>query len=197
MEGVLLAGLLGPLDDVVVLRAELPVVDDLVAGNDDMRFAHGDMLGLNSDSFAIDRAAYGVAEDNIPLVRLTLILSNEAAVFVTGRDLLEAFHVLDVLLIDEHVPKDDAHVVSLWLSEGKDQGVREVPPHVLRLDVREEDVGVHSQGNAQAEPFPAHGVDHAGVGWDSQTPEMDAERVVELHNTLASFCAVHEGPTDR
>jgi len=46
-------------------------------------------------------------------------------------------------LIDGSVPEHDAHVVALWFAEGEDKGLRKIAPHVVRLDVGEQYVGVY------------------------------------------------------
>ena len=53
-----------------------------------MGLAHGYMFGLDCDSLTIDRAAYCVAQDNVPLVVVALILGYEAAVLVARSDFL-------------------------------------------------------------------------------------------------------------
>ena len=113
-----------------------------------MSLAHGDVLGLNRDRLAIDGATNSVAEHNIPLIINFLVFGHKDAVLVTARDSLETLHVLDMLLVNRGVPKDDAHIISLGLAEGKDKGASEVAPHVVRLDVGEKDVGVDGESDS-------------------------------------------------
>ena len=66
VESVLLADLLladVSTDYTSVSLAVVPVVDYLVAGDDDMCLAHSNMLGFNRYSLAIDWAAYSIAEN--------------------------------------------------------------------------------------------------------------------------------------
>ena len=76
VEGVFFSGLFLALErhDSGILLAVVPVVDNLVAGDDDVSLAHLDVLGLNGDGLAVNGAADGVAEDDVPLVSLILIL---------------------------------------------------------------------------------------------------------------------------
>ena len=48
----------------------------------------------------------------------------------------------DGLLIDLGVPESDTHVISFWLSIGEHDSIVEETPHVLWLDVGEENVRV-------------------------------------------------------
>ena len=153
----------------------MPVVDDLIAGDDHVSLGHGDMLGLNSDGLAVDWASDSVAENDIPLIFLLLILGNKDAVLVTTGDSLQSLHVLDMLLVNRSVPEDDAHIVALWLSEGKNESAGEVAPHVVWLDVGEQDVRVNGESDSEAIAFPGHGVDHAGEGWDAEGTQMLTE----------------------
>jgi hypothetical protein len=59
-----------------------------------------------------------------------------------------------VLLIDYCIPEDHTHIVSLGLSEGENQCVVEISPHVLRLNVGEENVAVDCKSNSQTKAFP-------------------------------------------
>ena len=47
-----------------------------------------------------------------------------------------------MLLVDGRIPEYDTHVVALRLAEGEDKSIREVAPHVVGLDICEEDIGV-------------------------------------------------------
>jgi hypothetical protein len=61
-----------------------------------------------------------------------------------------------MLFVYADVPKHDAHIVTLRLAEAEDQRVGKVSPHIVRLDVGEQDVCVHSESNAQAKAFPSN-----------------------------------------
>lgn len=171
MESVLLADLFlanVTRDHTSVALAVVPVVDDLVAGNNDMCLAHSNMLGFNCDCLAVNGATNSVAEDEEPLVWLIFILGHKDAILVTGSDLLQTLHVLDMLLVDHGIPEDDAHVVTLGFSEGKNERAGEVAPEIVWLDVGKQDVGVNSKSNSQAIAFPSHSVDHSSEGGNSE-----------------------------
>ena len=146
----------------------MPVVDNIVTSDNYMSLAHGNVLGFNCDGLAVDWTSYSVAQHHIPLVSYFFVLCNEDAVLITAGNLLQTLHVLDMLLVDGHVPENDAHVTSLGLSESKHQSVREVAPHVVRLDIGKQDISVYGQRNSQTISFPGHSIDHAGEGWDSE-----------------------------
>jgi hypothetical protein len=61
-----------------------------------------------------------------------------------------------MLLINSSVPEDDAHIVSLWLSECKNQSLTEVTPHILGLNVSKNNIGINRHANSQAKAFPRH-----------------------------------------
>jgi hypothetical protein len=61
-----------------------------------------------------------------------------------------------MLLINSRVPEDDAHIVSFWLSECKNQSLTEVTPHILRLNVGKNNIGINRHANSQAKAFPRH-----------------------------------------
>ena len=182
MESILLARLFLAVEghDVGVLLTVVPVVDNFVAGDDHVRLTHGDVLGLNRNSLAVDGAAYSVAKHDVPLTSNIFILSDEDAVLIAARDLLQALHVLDVLLIDRDIPKDDAHVVALRLAEGKYQSLRKEAPHVVWLNVSEQYVRIDSKGDTQTVSFPSHGINHSSEGGHTQRAKMHAKSVVEL-----------------
>ena len=165
----------------------MPVVNDVVTGNDHVSLAHGDVLGLNRDRLAIDGAANSVAEHNVPLVVNFLVFGHKDAVLVTARDSLEALHVLDMLLVNRGVPKDDAHIISLGLAEGKDKRAREVAPHVVWLDVGEQDVRVDSQSDSQTVAFPGDSVNHACERRHTQGSQVLAKGGVELDTGFMAF----------
>jgi len=129
-----------------------------------MGAVHGAILGLNADVLALYRAADGVAKLDQPLILCLLLgllnkLGDEDAVVSARLDVKKALHVLDGLLVDLCVPESNAHVVSLWLSVSEDDGVVEEAPHVLGLDVGEEDVRVDGEDNSEAKSFPGKTVD--------------------------------------
>ena len=165
----------------------MPVVDDIVTGNDHVSLAHGDVLGLNRDRLAIDGAANSVAKHNEPLVINFLVFSHKDAVLVTASDSLEALHVLDMLLVNRGVPKDDAHIISLGLAEGKDKRAREVAPHIVWLDVGEQDVRVDGQSDSQTVAFPGNSINHACEGRHTQGSQVLAKGGVELDTGFMAF----------
>ena len=73
-----------------------------------------------------------------------------------------------MLLVDGGVPEDDAHIVTLGLAEGEHEGASEVAPHVVGLDVGEQDVRVDSESDSKTIAFPSDSIDHAGEGWDTE-----------------------------
>ena len=131
MESVLLADLF--LADVTtnytgVALSVVPVINDLITGDDDMSLAHGNMLGLNRDGLAINWATYSVAEDEEPLIGLVFILGHEDAILITAGNFLEALHIFDMLLIDLSIPEDDAHIITLGFTESENKCAREIAP---------------------------------------------------------------------
>ena len=131
MESVLLADLF--LANVTtnytgVALAVVPVINYLFTGDDDMSLAHGNMLGLNRDSLAVNWATYSVAKDEEPLIGLVFILGHENAILVTAGNFLETLHILDMLLIDLSIPEDDAHIVTLGFTESENKCAREIAP---------------------------------------------------------------------
>ena len=85
---------------------------------------------------------------------------------------MKALHVLNMLLIDGDIPKYDAHVVALRLAESEDQSAGKVAPHVVRLDVGEQDVRIDGKGDSQTVTFPSYSVDHAGEGGHAKGSKM-------------------------
>ena len=171
VESVLLADLLladVSTDHTSVFLAVVPVVDDLVAGDDDMCLAHSNMLGLNCDGLAFDRATDSVAKNEEPLAFYIFILGHEDAILVTAGDFLQTLHVLDMLLIDLGIPEDNAHIVTLGFTESKNECASEVAPEIVWLNVGKQDIGVNSQCNSKAIAFPSNSVDHSCEGWDSE-----------------------------
>ena len=149
MEGVLLSRLFLAIEshDIGVLLAVMPVVDDIIAGDDDMSLAHRNVLWLDCDHLTVHRAANSIAQYNVPLVGDVFVLSYKNAVLIAAGYLLQSLHVLNVLLVHGGVPEDDAHIVALGLAEGEDEGVGEIAPHVVGLNVRKQDIGIDGQGN--------------------------------------------------
>ena len=130
MEGVLLPGLLLFLllqsSELRMLGAVLPIVNDIIASNNNVSLVHGDKLGLDGDVFVLDWAANCVAEDNDPLALSLLNSSDEDAILPASHNLLESSHVLNMLLINDGVPEDNTHVLTLRLLEGENEGVVKV-----------------------------------------------------------------------
>ena len=92
----------------------------------------------------------------------------------------EALGVAHRFLIDTSVPEGDAHVRSLRLSVGKDDGLTEVRPHVLGLNVSEENVCIDSKYHSQSKSFPSNTGDTARGARDSEGSEMLSPGRVEL-----------------
>lgn len=185
-------------DQLGMGRTILPEIDDVVTGHDDVSLVHFGVFGLDSDSLAFDWASDCVAEDEQPLVnsRVGGVLGHQHTVFSTSNDLLESAHVLDVSLVDAGIPEDDAHIVALGLAEGKHEGLGEVAPHVVRLDVSEEDVGIHGKADTHAISFPADGVHNSAVRRHSERADVLARGRVELDGTLVALRGVEEGSSD-
>ena len=79
--------------------AVMPIVYNLVAGNNHVSLAHGYVFGLNRDSLAINWATDSIAEHDIPLVFYFLVFGHKDAVLVTTRDSLQALHVFYMLFV--------------------------------------------------------------------------------------------------
>ena len=174
----------------------MPVVDDIVASNNDVSLAHGDVLGLNSDGLGVDGATDGVAKNNEPLVFNFLILGHKDAVFVATSDSLQTFHVLNMLLIDGGVPEDDAHIVTLGLAEGEHESAREVTPHVVGLDVGKQDVRVDGKSDSETVSLPSDGVNHTSKRWDTERAQMLTEGGVELDTGFVTLNFFDTGAGD-
>ena len=118
-------------------RTVLPEVNNVVTGNDYVSLVHFGVFGLDRDGLAINRATYSVAEDQNPLVNGGVggVFSNKDTVFSASNNFLESVHVFDMSLVNACVPEDNTHVVALRLTESKHQSLREVAPHVVRLNV--------------------------------------------------------------
>jgi hypothetical protein len=93
-------------------------------------------------------------------------------------------------LVDAGVPEDDAHVIALRLAESEHQGLGEVAPHVVGLDVSEEDVRIDSQADTHAVAFPADRVDNSAVRRYTQTTDVLARGGVELDSSFVAFRSV-------
>ena len=123
-----------------VLRAILPVVHNVIACNDYMSFVHGDKLGLNRDVLVFNWASDSIAENYDILAGIFFGFCDKHTVLPASDYLLKSSHVLYVLLIDDCVPEDHAHVLALGLFESENESIVEVGPQILWLDVGEEDV---------------------------------------------------------
>ena len=152
-----------------------------------MSLAHGDVLGLNRDSLAIDRATDSVAEDNEPLVLNFLVFGHKDAVLVAARDSLQALHVLHMLLVYRGIPENDAHIVSFGLAEGKNKRAGEVAPHIVWLDVGEQDIRVDGQSDSQTVTFPGYSVNHTSEGGHTKGSQVLAKGGVELDARFMTF----------
>mmetsp|Transcript_2668 Transcript_2668/g.9034 ORF Transcript_2668/g.9034 Transcript_2668/m.9034 type:complete len:479 (-) Transcript_2668:505-1941(-) len=139
-------------------RAVLPHVHDLLARHDHMVRGHAHVHGLNLDILGVQRGADGVAEDKDVLPGL-LALGGEHAVLPARADGHQSLDVLGVAVVGCRVPEHDAVLAPLGLVERVHQRVLEVPPLVVRAHVREVDVRVHGQRDAQAAALPRERVD--------------------------------------
>ena len=126
-----------------VVLSVLPVINNIITCNNDMSFVHSNKSRFNSDCLIFNWTTYSIAKNDNPLVLSILYFSNKDTVLSTSRNLLKSSHVLNMLFIDNSIPKDNAHIVSLWLSESKDKGVVEVSPHVLRLNIGEKYIAIY------------------------------------------------------
>jgi len=97
-----------------------------------------------------------------------------------------------VSLVDGGVPEHDAHVVALGLAEREHKSLREVAPHVVRLNVGEQDVGIDRQADSHAISFPAQTVDNSAVGGHPKTTDMLSHRRIELHSSLVTLRRVKQ-----
>ena len=144
MEGVFLARLFLLLllksRELGVLRAILPVVHNVIACNDYVSFVHGDKLGLNRDVLVFNWASDSIAENYDILAGIFFGFCDKHTVLPASDYLLKSSHVFHVLLIDDCVPEDHAHVLALGLFESENESIVEVGPQILWLDVGEEDV---------------------------------------------------------
>jgi hypothetical protein len=130
MEGVFLARLFLLLllksREFGVLRAILPVVHNIIACNDYMSFVHGYKLRLNRDVLVFNWASDSIAENDDILSRILFGFCDKHTVLPASDYLLKSSHVLNVLLIDDCVPEDHAHVLTLGLFESKNESIIEV-----------------------------------------------------------------------
>ena len=72
-----------------------------------------------------------------------------------------------MLFVDRGIPEDDTHILAFGLFESKDQGVVEVGPEILGLDVCEKDVRIHGKTDAETEAFPRKRRNDSRGAWDS------------------------------
>jgi hypothetical protein len=91
-----------------------------------MSFVHGDELWLNGDVLVFNRTPDSIAENDDILPGILFGFCDKHTVLSTGNNLLESSHVLHVLLIDDCVPEDNAHVLTLGLFESKNESIVEV-----------------------------------------------------------------------
>jgi hypothetical protein len=118
----------------------LPVIDDVIGGNDYMSTIHRHILWLNTNILAVHWASNGIAKLDHPGIFGEIWLGqfrDKDTVVAACLDVAEGFHVFYRLFIDLGVPESDAHVSSLGLAISKDDGVVEERPHILWLDVGE------------------------------------------------------------
>jgi hypothetical protein len=109
-----------------MLRAILPVVNNIIASNDNMSFVHGDKLRLNGDVLVFNWTSDSIAENDDILPGILFGFCDKHTVLSTSHYLLESSHVLHVLLVDDCVPEDHAHILTLRLFESKNKSIVEV-----------------------------------------------------------------------
>jgi hypothetical protein len=91
-----------------------------------MSLIHGDELWFNGNVFVFNRASDSIAEDNDILSLSLFGFSNQDTVLSAGNNLLESPHVFNMLLVNNSVPENDAHILTFWLFESKNKCVVKV-----------------------------------------------------------------------
>ena len=109
-----------------MLRAILPVVNNIIASNDNMSFVHGYKFGLNGDVLLFNWTSDSIAENDDILPWILFGFCDKHTVLSTSNYLTKSSHVLHVLLIDDCVPEDHAHILTLGLFESKNESIVEV-----------------------------------------------------------------------
>ena len=95
-----------------------------------------------------------------------------------------------MLLIDCSVPENDTHIVALRLSESENEGITEVTPHILRLDICEDHVGVHSHADSKSKTLPGNRTNNSSLRWHAKASQVVAKRGVKLNDSFSSFRSV-------
>lgn len=101
-----------------------------------------------------------------------------------------------MFLVYGDIPEDDAHIVTLRLAEGEDKSTREVSPHVVGLNVGEEDVRVHGKSDSQSISFPSYSVNHSSERRDAKGAKMLAKCRVKLNARFVAFNFLNTGTRD-
>ena len=104
---------------------------------------HCTVFWFNCNMFAFNWASNCIAKLNEPCIFLTLVdleLGNKDTVVTTGFYMNETLHILNRSLVLSGIPESDTHIISFWLSVSEDNGLIQVGPHVLRLNVGEKDI---------------------------------------------------------
>lgn len=108
-----------------------------------MSAIHSYEFWLNTDLLTFNWAANGVAKLNDPGILSELWLNElryEDTVITTSFDIAETLHVFHGPFVNLCIPESNAHVGSLGLSIGKNDGLVEVGPHVFWLNVGKENI---------------------------------------------------------
>jgi len=103
-----------------MLRSILPVVNNIFTSYNYMSLAHSYILRLNRDVLVVNWASNCITKYNNPLTFFFFNLCNENTVFSTSDNFLKPSHILYVFFINDSIPKDHTHIVSLRLAESKD-----------------------------------------------------------------------------
>jgi len=202
MERVLFAALLllllfqGHHTALTGVLSVLPVVNNILTCHNNVGLGHGDVLRLNANRLGLERATYRIAKHDIPSVLNFFHLGNQDAVLAARFDLLETVHILNVLFVDTGIPENNAHIAALWLAESKHKSGAEVAPHIVRLDIGEQNVSVHCKSHSQPEAFPGNAVHDTRVAWHAEGPQVNALSIVKLYSALVAFRAVDQGTSD-
>jgi hypothetical protein len=132
----------------------------------------------------------------VPLALLFLILGHQDAVLIAAGNFLKTLHVLNMFFVYGDIPEDNAHIIALRLAEGEDKSAGEIAPHVVWLDIGEEDVCVNGKSDSQPIAFPSYCVNHACEGRDAKRTKMLTKRRVKLDARLVAFDLLNAGARD-
>lgn len=129
-----------------------------------MSSVHSNEFWLDADVLALNWAPDSITElDNPSILNLIWLieLRNKDAVVSTGLDVDETLHIFHRFFINFCVPESNTHIISLWFSISEYDGIIEVRPDVLWLNICKEDVGIDGENNSETEALPSDAVDHS------------------------------------